>query len=205
MQTNMKFLIPIIIILCFSSCFQDKTSEDNGAAETNDSIIGNNLINNDFLLYADSLKLDTLTEQIKKSFYIYDDRNNKILHVDAEELAEFQFNFFLPQLNVILKKRNFQLEVKTADNYETSNEVFLNGEKIRLYTKDELEKRDFWDIASRAFFKKLNELLKNQNFKESFFLLYNGNDLHALLLTDNQFNIIANKYKNEPKEIPYRP
>ncbi|NOT73581.1 MAG: hypothetical protein HOP08_01545 [Cyclobacteriaceae bacterium] len=159
----------------------------------------------DFLTYADSLKIDSLTDQVKKSFDIYDDRNNKILHVDAEELAEFQFDFFLPRLNVILNKRNFNLEVKTADNYETSNEVFLNGEKIQLYTKPELENSDFWDKASRTFFKKLNELMKKKSINESFFLLYNGNDLHALLLTDIQFNIIADKLKNEPKEIPYRP
>lgn len=201
-----KLLIPIIIIiLCSTSCFQDKTSGDNQLIESNDSTFGKSLINNGFLQYADIHELDTLADQIIKTFDIYDDRNNKILHVDAEELTEFQFSFFLPQLNVILNKRNFQLEVKTADNYETSNEVFLNGEKIRLYTIDELENDDFWDIASRTFFKKLNELLKRQNFKESFFLLYDGNDLHALLLTDNQFHIIVNKYNNEPKVIPYRP
>jgi hypothetical protein len=159
----------------------------------------------DFLIYADSLKIDSLKDQLKKSFDIYDDRNNKILHVDAEELAEFQFDFFLPRLNVILNKRNFNLEVKTGDNYETTNEVFLNGEKIQLYTKVELENSDFWEKASRTFFKKLNELLKKKSINESFFLLYNGNDLHALLLTDRQFNIIVDKLKNEPKEIPYRP
>jgi len=74
-----------------------------------------------------------------------------------------------------------------ADNYETSNEVFLNGEKIQLYAKAELENSDFWDTDSRTFFKKLNELLKKKSINESFFLLYNGNDLHALLLTDKQF------------------
>jgi len=188
-------------LICFS-CSRDKTTAEDQAL---DSTLGTNLITADFLMYADSLKIDSLTDQVKKSFNIYDNRNNKILHIDAEELAEYQFNFFLPQLNVILNKRNFHLDVKTADNYETSNEVFLNGEKIQLYTKDELEKGDFWDRASRTFFKKLNELLKKQNFKESFFLLYNGNDLHALLLTAKQFNIIADRYKNEIKEIPYKP
>jgi hypothetical protein len=201
----MRHLIPTIFVLLLFSCSQDNTTTDDQTLKTNDSTFGSNLIDADFLKYADSLKIDSLTDQVKKSFYIYDDRNNKIVHIDAEELAEFQFKFFLPQLNDILCKRNFYLEVKTADNYETSNEVFLNGEKIQLYTKDELEKGDFWDIASRKFFKKLNELLKKQNSKESFFLLYSGNDLHTLLLTDKQFNIIADKYKNEPKEIPYRP
>jgi hypothetical protein len=201
----MRLLISTIIILLCFSCSRDKTTADNQAHQTYDSTLANNLIMADFLTYADSLKIDSLTDQVKKSFDIYDERNNKILHVDAEELAEFQFDFFLPRLNVILNKRNFNLEVKTADNYETSNEVFLNGEKIQLYTKAELENSDFWDKASRTFFKKLNELLKKKSINESFFLLYNGNDLHALLLTDRQFNIIADKLKNEPKEIPYRP
>jgi hypothetical protein len=201
----MRLLISTIIILLCFSCTRDRTTAGNQAHQTYDSTLANNLIMADFLMYADSLKIDSLTDQVKKSFDIYDDRNNKILHVDAEELAEFQFDFFLPRLNVILNKRNFNLEVKTTDNYETSNEVFLNGEIIQLYTKAELENSDFWDKASRTFFKKLNELLKKESINESFFLLYNGNDLHALLLTDRQFNIIVHKLKNEPKEIPYRP
>ncbi len=201
----MRLLASTIIILICLSCTRDRTTTDNQADQTYDSTLGDDLIRAGFLMYADSLKMDSLTEKVKRSFDIYDDRNNKILQVDAEELAEFQFDFFLPRLNAILNKRNFNLEVRTTDNYETSNEVFLNGEKIQLYTKAELESSDFWDKASRTFFKKLNELLKKKSINESFFLLYNGNDLQALLLTDRQFNIIANKLKNEPKEIPYSP
>lgn len=200
----MRILLSIIIILYCTSCSQDKASNSKVSPQMNDSVFGIKLISADFLLYSDSSQTDSLTNQLKKSFYIYNDRNNKILHVDAEELAECQFDFFLPRLNVILNKRHFQLTVETVDN-ETSNEIFLNGEKIQLYTKDEMEKSDFWDIASRSFFKKLNELLKKQNSSESFFLLYQGNDLHAILLTDKQFYIISGRYKNEPKEIPYRP
>jgi hypothetical protein len=201
---QMRTLISTIIISLLFSCNQNRTT-DNQVHKIIDTTLGNDLITADFLIYADSLKIDSLTDQVRKSFDIYDEGNNKVLHVDAEELAEFQFSFFLPRLNLILKKRNFKLDVKTADNYETSNEVFLNGEKIQLYTKDELENGDFWDKASRTFFKKLNDLLKRENLNESFFLLYNGNDLHALLLTDKQFAIIADKYRNEPEEIPYRP
>lgn len=200
----MRALISTIIIPLFFSCTPNGTT-DNPVHETVDTTLVNDLIKADFLIYADSLKIDSLTNQVRKSFDIYDEGNNRILHVDAEELAEFQFSFFLPRLNLILKKRNFRLDVKTTDNYQTSHEVFLNEEKIQLYTKDELENGDFWDKAPRTFFKKLNDLLKRGNLNESFFLLYNGNDLHALLLTDKQFAIIADKYENEPNEIPYRP
>jgi hypothetical protein len=121
--------------------------------------------------------------------------------VDAEELAEFQFDFFLPRLNVILNKRNFNLEVKTADNYETSNEVFLNGEKIQLYTKDELENSDFWDKASRTFFKKLNDLLKKGNLNESFFLLYNGNDSQHFYSRTNSLPSLRTNIKMNLKKF----
>lgn len=201
----MRQLIPTLLFFLLMSCSHDKPITDNESLKTTDSTLGIKLIAAGFLHYADSLKIDSLTVLVKESFFIYNESNNKIAHIDAEELAEFQFNFFLPRLNQILNKRNFQLVVKTADNYQTTNEVFLNGEKTQLYTRDELEKGDFWDKASRTFFKKLNDLLKKQNLNESFFLLYRGNDLHAFLLTDKQFEIIADTYKNEPKEIPYRP
>lgn len=199
----MRHLIPtIFLFLCFS-CSPDKTTDDANALL--DNIHGNKLIAAGFLMYADTAKIDSLADQVITSFDIYDEQINKNLHIDAEELAEFQFDFFLPKLNMILSKRNFTLDVKTAENYETSNEVLLNSEKIQLYTKDDLEKNDFWDKASRTFFRKLNELLKKQNINESFFLVYTGNDLHTLLLTDDQFNIIAARFGNDPKETPYRP
>ncbi|AEA44664.1 hypothetical protein [Fluviicola taffensis] len=198
----MKHLIPsIILLLCFG-CSDHKTTSNN---QTPDSVFGSKLIAADFLIYADSLTINEQTEQVKNSFDIYDERNYKILHIDAEELAEFNFDFFQPQLNEILGKRNFHLDVKATNNYETSHEVFLNGEKLKLFTNEELEKGDFLAKASRTFFKKLNEFLKKQHFKESFFLLYSDNDLQALLLTDKQFQIIAERYENEPIEIPYRP
>lgn len=197
-------LIWTVLITIFLVCNESKTSNKQ-PEEVRYASHGDSLITAGFLRYADSLDVDTLASQIRQSFRIYDERNNKIVHVDAEELAEFQFSFFLPRLNKMLNRRNFYLELKTEDNHENSYEVFLNGEKIQLYTEEELQKHDFWDIASRTFFKKLNELLKRENIDESFFLLYGGNDVHALLLTEKQFNIIADRYKNDSVEVPYRP
>lgn len=202
----MKVALPLVILLfSLSCCSQEKTKTNEHQTQNDDQLFGNELIDNDFLLFADSSLLDSLASQIKNSFYIYDESNNKILHLDAEALAEFHFDFFLPQLKVMLGKRNFRLDVRTAEHYETSNEILINGQRIRLYTKDEMENKDFWDLASRRFFRGLNEQLARQDMKESFFLLYQGNDLHAFLLTDKQQSIIAERYRAEPKEIPYKP
>lgn len=198
----MKFLItPIILLFCFSCCC-DKTPQEQ---LTLDSIYGSQLVEADFLKYTDRNEIKQQTEYVRKDFGIYDESQNKMLHVDAEELAEFQFDFFLPRLNVILGKRHFHLAVKPADNYETSNEVFLNGEKIQLYTDDEFEKGNYRNQAARRFFKKLNELLKRKHPEESFFLLHSDNDLEAYLLTARQQKIIAERYKDEYLYIPYKP
>ena len=126
-------------------------------------------------------------------------------HIDAEELSEFNFDFFLPNLNKILAKRGVNLSTQKLNEKEKFYEVLINGDTINLYTEEELAKRTFWDTAPRNFFRKLNEILKATNSIESFYLLYGGNDLHVVLLTDKQLSIIAEYYKNEPKEIPYKP
>ena len=173
--------------------------------EKADSIYGKKLIDNDFLKYADNSKIDSLKTQLISNFDIYNDDNLKIAHIDAEELAEFSFDFFLPQLNKILEKRNVNLTVKSADDHEKTNDVIINDEKLNLYTKKELDNQTFWDTAPRNFFRKVNEILKNKNIDEQFYMLYFGNDLQTILLTDKQFSIISEYYKDNEKEKPYKP
>ncbi len=173
--------------------------------EKSDSIYGEKLIDNDFLKYADISKIDSLKVQLINNFDIYNEDNLKIAHIDAEELAEFSFNFFLPQLNNILEKRNVSLTVKSADDYEKTNDIIINDEKLNLYTKKELDNQTFWNTAPRNFFRKINEILKIQNIDEQFYLLYGGNDLQTILLTDKQFSIISEYYKDNEKEKPYKP
>ena len=186
------------------SCNQ-KAQTQKGNIKKSDSIFATELIENDFLRYADSSNIDGLKKQLKNSFDIYEDDNFKIVHIDAEELAEFNFDFFLPQLNKMLGKRNVNLTVETANDYEKTNYIIINGEKLCLYTKKELDNLTFWDTAPRNFFKKVNKILKTKNIDEQFYLLYGGNDLHTLLLTDKQFLIISEYYNDNDKEKPYKP
>ena len=71
--------------------------------------------------------------------------------------------------------------------------------------KNELDNKTFWDTAPRNFFKKVNQILKAKNIDEQFYLLYGWNDLHTMLLTDKQFSIISDYYKDNEKERPYKP
>ncbi|PZU22021.1 MAG: hypothetical protein DI622_06500 [Chryseobacterium sp.] len=204
----MKQLTHLFLLLVLFSCNQKAQTKNKNLQEKtskSDSIYAKELIDNEFLKYADSLKIDSLKRELKNSFDIYDDANLKIAHIDAEELVEFNFDFFLPKINKILEKRNVNLTVKTANDYKKTNDVIINGEKLNLYSKKELDNLTFWDTAPRNFFKKVNEILKAQNIDEQFYLLYGGNDLQTILLTKKQFSIISEYYKDNEKEKPYKP
>jgi len=88
---------------------------------------------------------------------------------------------------------------------ENSFDALINGDTIQLYTQKDLDNNTFWDTAPRNFFKKVNEILKAKNCDEQFYLLYGGNDLHTMLLTDKQFSIISGYYQGNIKETPYQP
>ena len=201
----MKYFVSILLFILLIGCSQENKNLSVENHNSNDTTYGTQLFESGFLKFADTLKLDSLKSELINSFYIYNEDNYKIVHIDAEELAEFSFDFFMPNLNKILKKREFKLNVQTANDYENTNDILINGEKVKLYTKEELDNGNFWESASRNFFKEVNKQLTSKKIEESFYLLYKGNDLHVLLLKANQYKIIVDKYKNETKEIPYLP
>ena len=163
------------------------------------------LIDNGFLKYADSSKVDSLKSQLINSFDIYEDESFKIAHIDAEELAEFSFDIFLPALNKILSKRHNNLTAQKLKKDDNSFDALINNDTVQLYTQSDLDNDTFWETAPKKFFRKVNEILKEKNSNEQFYLLYGGNDLHTLLLTNKEFSIISEYYKDNDKEKPYKP
>lgn len=197
----MKYLCVLSALFIFVSCNQSQGQEES----KNPHEFGKKLIEAGFLKYADSAKVDSLKLRIIDSFNIYNEGINKLVFVDAEELAEFNFDFFMPEINRILAQRNVRVKVITAPDYEVSNDIFINGDKLKLYTRDQMKLRTFWNNASHNFFAKINEFLKDKHLEEKFYLLYGDNDLHVFLLTVNQQKIIAEWYDNNENEIPYAP
>lgn len=201
----MKQLAPLFYSIFLFSCNQNAQIQNDNMRKSDKANYATELIKNGFLKYADSSKVNILETQLINSFNIYEDDNFKIAHIDAEELAEFSFDFFLPNLNKILAKRGIKLSAQKLNNKENSYDALINGETIQLYTQHDLDNNTFWDKASRIFFRQANQILKTKNIEEKFYLLYGGNDLHTLLLTDKQFSIISEYYKDNAKERPYKP
>lgn len=95
--------------------------------------------------------------------------------------------------------------MELTKDYQKTNDILVNDEKLNLYTAEELNNKTFWETGPKKFFRRLNEILHSTNSDETFYLLYQGNDLATFLLTKNQYEIIKKKYINQPKEIPYLP
>ncbi|GAB3013911.1 hypothetical protein GCM10027051_16480 [Niabella terrae] len=197
--------LAVFYLIFMISCNQNKGTNNNNVQKSGKSNYATELIDNGFLKYADSSRIDSLKANLDDSFDIYNDDNFKIADIDAEELAEFSFDFFLPTLNRILAKRGISLSAQKLNDKENSFDVLINGDTIQLYTQKDLNNNLFWDTAPRNFFKKVNEILKAKNSDEQFYLLYGGNDLHTMLLTDKQFSIITGYYQGNIKETPYKP
>ena len=201
----MKQNLLLFCLIFLISCSQNAQTQNKKSQTGEKQNYATELIDSGFLKYADRSMVDSLKTHIVDSFNVYEKENYKITHIDAEELAEFSFDFFLPNLNKILAKRYIELSVQKLNENQNSFEISINGETLQLYTKNELKNETFWDKATRNFFKKINEILKAKKCDEQFYLLYGGNDLHSLLLTDRQFSIISNYYHDNNKEKPYKP
>lgn len=143
------------------------------------------------------------TSATQASFDFYSD--SVLTHIDAEELCEFNFDFFLPQLNQKLRKKDLKLDVQFADDYETSYEIEIIGRKVKLYTNEQLSSGKFWNSGPRNFFRAINEILRDKKVDERFYLLYRGNDLHAVFLTEQQSKLMSKINKDDENEIPYLP
>ena len=201
----MKQLAILSSSIFLMSCNLNEPSQQSSLQEPDKNHYAKELINNGFLKYADSSKIDSSKGHLSNSFDIYSDDNFKLVHIDAEELAELSFDFFLPKLNRILAKRDIKLFAHKINKNEYSFDVLINSDTIKLYIQKDLESNKFWETAPRNFFRKVNDIIREKNVDEQFYLLYGGNDLHAILLTEKQFSIIADYYKQKPKEIPYKP
>ena len=138
------------------------------------------------------------------SAHVAENPGNMYLFI-LEELCEFSFDFFLPQLNQKLAEKALKLDVQTTGDYESSFEIEINGRKVKLYSNEELSNGKFWDSGPRNFFRIVNEILKEHNLDEQFYLLYGGNDLHTVFMTKDQFELMSKINGNDKNEIPYLP
>jgi hypothetical protein len=202
---NKSHLLLFFCLILGISCNQQQQQKDTANEMAERKTYAKRLMDEGFLKYANPSMVDSLTTQLIDSFDIYSDNIFRMTHIDAEELAEFSFDNFMPGLNRILAKRGLELSVRKLNKDENSYDMIIDQDTIQLYKQNDLDNGSFWETASRNFFRKVNTILARHNNNEQFYLLYGGNDLEVILLTDRQYSLISSYYKQTRKEIPYKP
>lgn len=198
----MRYLLFLIVI--YSSCTINHDSTGKAQTSHQDSLFIE-LVQNNFLFYVDSDKLDSIKQSFIKDGYFFGAEINRYVAIDAEELAEGSFDFFKTDLKKILNRRGIEITFCTTPNFEVSHEVMINEKIISLYDDEHLADFSFWDIGARRFFRAINQELEMSKSSDRFYLMYSGNDLGAILLTDKQLKIIEIIYEGNSKVIPYKP
>ncbi len=125
----MRYLIFLIVILC--SCNIKQDSSVIAQTPNQDSLV-NGLVQNDFLIFTDSSKIDSVRQSFIKDGYIFSSEINRYVHIDAEELVEGSFDFFKNDLTKILNKRGLEITFSTTENFEKLHEVMINNRKVQL-------------------------------------------------------------------------
>lgn len=204
----MKKLIAILVVLGLVSCNQNQTvsKERLTKNEVNlDKKFGKQLIDSQYLKYAEVSKIDSLQYGILNSFNIYEEDTNKYALIDEENIAEFTFDSFMPQIEKMLQKRKIEIKVEVPKDYVKTYSVIINSEVLKLYFDENQKEKSLIENSTSIFFKKLNEILKKNSSNEKFYLLNGGNDLGAFLLDEKQYEIIKERYRESDNEIPYLP
>ena len=204
----MKKLIAIFLVLSLVSCNQNQMASKEQLIKNEeilDKKFGKQLIDTQYIKYAETSKIELLQYGILNSFNIYEEDTNKYALVDEENIAEFTFDAFMHQIEKMLEKRNIKIKVEVPKDYEKTYSVIVNNEALKLYIDESQKEKSLIENSTSIFFKKLNEILKQNSCKEKFYLLYGGNDLGVFLLDEKQFEIIKERYKENSGEIPYLP
>lgn len=133
--------------------------------------------------------------------------SNRVIFLDAENLAEEGFVSSLKEAAEIFSERGFQ--ISSAEEFETSDggrDVEVNGKRYRLYDHEDLVRGDdlIWTRPGLAFWQVVSDNIA-PNETERFYLLGSANDLSGIFLPEQVYRYWVESAEVAPKDRPYVP
>ena len=148
--------------------------------------------------------VDELKEKSIKTGYLFWDETERIYMSDAEDLAEGFIDELLNEIEPFLMKEGVTIEsyeqTHTGDTYA----IVVNHRKFSIWN-DEIDKDlDPWELATNRTFAIVNLFLREAGSNERIYSLYGGNDLFALFLTEEMYEVINKSRLIKESEKPLR-
>ncbi|QMV40059.1 hypothetical protein [Cohnella cholangitidis] len=104
-------------------------------------------------------------------------------------MAEGGVGEFIEALKPFLATQNVQITEVNDDLVNMDYNVEINGKSYKIYSGDELDK-DIWELSTIRAFGIVNKLLEEASSNERVYILYGGNELRAVFLTNEMFKAI---------------
>ena len=127
-----------------------------------------------------------------ESGYLYVEGTNRDFMADSEDLAEGGVKEFLESIRPFLERQGVSIE-EVEEDFSVSGvySVSVNGEEFTMYTEEELETEEIWELTTRRALSIVNTLLKRAGSNERLYFLYGGNDTRAVFLTPEMYEAIS--------------
>jgi hypothetical protein len=156
-----------------------------------------------FYRYTDPRLVERIQARTVESGYLYDEAVGRTFFADAEHLAEGGVKDFINAIVPFLAKQNVLIR-SVEENFNIGGEysVTVNGRTFVMYTQEELETAEIWELTTIRAFSMVNTLLKQAEASERLHYLYGGNDMLAVFLTPDMYRLIARRVDQDETEKP---
>jgi hypothetical protein len=198
-------IVSISVILIGCSKKSEKTKDVKSTALDISSLISQ-LEQKGYYKYIDQSKVKEVKNNSIKYGYVFGwEESGRDFTEDAEDITEGGVSRFFESIKEFLKSQNVNVKITNEDSSGIGYFITINDKRYEIYSEKEQDSSDLWGICTNRSFAIVNKLLKEAGSKERVYVLYGGNDLRAIFLTDEMFEII-NKYtalpeKEQPKVV----
>ncbi len=195
-------IIVIFIVLVACSTNSEDTKKDN---ESNFGIskLISELEAKGYYKYIDKSQVENVKKASIEAGYIYGwEDSGRDFSTDAESLAEGGVSHFLESISEFLQKQNVKVIVSDEMYSDKGYNVTVNGKFYEIYNEKEIESENIWELSTNRCFSIINNLLENSGSSERIYILYGGNDLRAIFLTDEMYKLIIDDNNVPESELP---
>lgn len=198
-------LVVYVLVGCVVKSKKEPNKETPRAKDSSQNTIGsllNKLEETGYYKYIDSSKIGEVKKASLDAEYVFGwEDSGRDFSTDAESLAEGGISEFYNSIKEFMKKQNVDI-VEIEDFSDKGYTIQINGEKYVIYNEEELNSKDIWQLSTIRSFAIINKLLKDANSSERLYILYGGNDLRGVFLTDDMYKVIIDSNLLPKKELP---
>ena len=138
----------------------------------------------------------------KQNIWLVD--SPRFIMADSEEFAEGGIGEWLDEFRDVLAKYGFTFQSHQDHCDETGYQFELDGNRHRVYTEQQLQNENIWEIATRSVQQMINTQLRSKGIENRAYLFYGGNDGQFAMLTPQMADAMIDSSLIEKRELPTR-